>query len=121
MKFILQTMLALLFTVSLRAASIEGNIQSKFVSITAAGAVGDGVTLNTAAIQQTIDSLATNSGGTVLIPKGEFLSGAIFLKPGVNLHLDKGAVLKGSTNILDYPEMPTRIEGHFQVWIPALI
>ena len=49
------------------------------------------------------------------------MSGAIFLKPGVNLHLDKGAVLKGSTDIKNYPEMETRIEGHFQVWIPALV
>jgi polygalacturonase len=89
--------------------------------ITAAGAVGDGVTLNTAAIQKAIEVLATNGGGTLVIPQGEFLSGAIFLKPGVNLHLDKGAVLKGSTNIEDYPELETHIEGHFQVWIPALV
>ena len=94
---------------------------AKQLSIAAAGAVGDGVTLNTAAIQKAIDTLATNRGGTLVIPKGEFLSGAIYLKPGVNLHLDKGAVLKGSTNIEDYPELETRIEGHFQVWIPALV
>jgi alpha-L-rhamnosidase len=91
------------------------------LSIAAAGAAGDGVTLDTAAIQKAIDQLAAKGGGTLVIPQGEFLSGAIFLKPGVNLHLDKGAVLKGSTNILDYPEMETRIEGHFQVWIPALL
>jgi polygalacturonase len=91
------------------------------LSIVKTGAVGDGVTLNTAAIQKAIDELATNGGGTLVIPKGEFLSGAIFLKPGVNLHLDQGAVLKGSTNIADYPAIPTRIEGHFQVWIPALV
>jgi alpha-L-rhamnosidase len=30
-------------------------------------------------------------------------------------------VLKGSTNIVDYPERETRIEGHFEVWIPALV
>jgi alpha-L-rhamnosidase len=84
-------------------------------------AVGDGVTLNTTAIQNAIDQLAANGGGTLEIPAGEFLTGAIFLKPGVNLHLDKGAVLKGSTNIADYPELETRIEGHFQTWIPALL
>ena len=91
------------------------------LSITAAGAVGDGVTLNTAAIQKAIDQLAAKGGGTLVIPPGEFLSGAIFLKPSVNLHLDKGAVLQGSTNIEDYPELETRIEGHFQFWIPALV
>ena len=94
---------------------------AKQLSIATAGAVGDGVTLNTAAIQKAIDTLAANRGGTLVIPKGEFLSGAIYLKPGVNLRLDKGAVLKGSTNIDDYPELETRIEGHFAVWIPALV
>jgi len=94
---------------------------AKQLSIAAAGAVGDGATLNTAAIQKAVDALATAGGGTLVIPKGEFLSGAIYLKPGVNLHLDEGAVLKGSTNIEDYPELETRIEGHFQVWIPALV
>ena len=91
------------------------------MSIATAGAVGDGITLNTAAIQKAIDALAANGGGTLVIPKGEFVSGAFFLKPGVNLSLDKGAVLKGSTNIDDYPELETRIEGHFEVWIPALV
>jgi len=95
--------------------------ESNWVSIAAAGAVGDGVTLNTPAIQKAIDQLATNGGGTLVIPKGEFLTGAIFLKPGVNLHLDQGAVLKGSTNIENYPAMQTRIEGHAQVWRPALV
>ena len=94
---------------------------AKQLSIATAGAVGDGITLNTAAIQKAIDALAANGGGTLVIPKGEFVSGAFFLKPGVNLSLDKGAVLKGSTNIDDYPELETRIEGHFEVWIPALV
>jgi alpha-L-rhamnosidase len=91
------------------------------LSIAAVGAVGDGTTLNTAVIQRAIDRLATNGGGTLVIPQGEFLTGAIFLKPGVNLHLDPGAVLKGSSNIEDYPAMETRIEGHTQVWRPALV
>ena len=42
----------------------------KQLSITATGAVGDGVTLNTAAIQKAIDTLATNRGGTLVIPPG---------------------------------------------------
>ena len=92
------------------------------LSIVDIGAVNDGKTLNTKAIQKAIDQLAaTKEGGTVVIPPGKFLSGAIFLKPGVNLHLEKDAVLLGSTNIEDYPAMPTRIEGHTQVWRPALV
>ena len=90
------------------------------LSIAEAGAVGDGTTLNTKVIQAAIDRLA-EKGGTVVVPPGKFLTGSLFLKPGVNLHLEKGAVLLGSTKIEDYPALPTRIEGHTQVWRPALV
>src|SRR5829696_6199685 len=90
-------------------------------SVSDFGAVGDGKTLNTGRIQSAIDQLASDGGGTLVIPRGVFLSGAIFLKPGVNLHLDQGAVLKGSTDRKDYPKMRTRIEGHFEEWLPALV
>ncbi len=85
------------------------------------GAVGDGETLNTKKIQAAIDRIAADGGGTLVVPEGIFLSGAIFLKPGVHLHLDEGAVLKGSTDREDYPMMTTRIEGHFPEWLPALV
>lgn len=85
------------------------------------GASGDGTTLNTIAIQAVIDECAQKGGGTVLIPKGDFLSGALFLKPGVNLEIQEGATLKGSTDIKDYPKANTRIEGHFEPWPAALL
>ena len=91
------------------------------LSITEFGAVGDGKTLNTASIQSAINALEQRGGGTLLIPKGEFLSGAIFLKPGVDLHFERDAVIKGSTDTKDYPKTKTRIEGHFEEWLPALI
>lgn len=93
----------------------------RVIDVTKAGAVGDGKTLNTERIQSAINELASKGGGTLVIPRGVFLSGAIFLKPGVNLHLDAGAVIKGSTDRTDYPKMNTRIEGHFEEWLPALI
>ncbi len=68
--------------------------------VTDYGAVGDGTTLATRAIQEAIDT-AAKTGGVVEIPQGTFLSGSIFLKPGVGLHLDQGAVLQGSTDIAD--------------------
>ena len=98
-----------------------GSSQEPRLSIVDCGAVGDGKTLNTQTIQKGIDQLAKNGGGTLVCPPGRFLTGALFLKPGVNLHLEKEAVLLGSTNIEDYPSMPTRIEGHTQVWRPALL
>jgi polygalacturonase len=90
-------------------------------SIADFGAVGDGKTVNTDAIQKAIDQVAANGGGTVVIPKGVFLSGAIFLKPGVALNVEKDGVLKSTGNLKDFPEGMTRIEGHFQVWVPALV
>jgi polygalacturonase len=86
-----------------------------------AGAVPDGKTLNTGKLQAAIDRLASRHGGTLVIPAGTFLSGALFLKPGVHLQFEKDAVLKGSTDVADYPQRRTRIEGHFQEWLPALI
>jgi polygalacturonase len=85
------------------------------------GAVGDGTTLNTAAIQKAIDVTSAAGGGVVVIPPGKFLSGSIFLKAGVELHLEEGAVLFGSNNIEDYPKRETRIEGHFELWRLALV
>jgi polygalacturonase len=91
------------------------------VSATEAGAVADGKTLNTENLQAAIDHLAKSQGGTLVIPAGTFLSGALFLKPGVHLWLEHGGVLKGSTDVSNYPKRRTRIEGHFQEWLPALI
>src|SRR5438067_1134778 len=100
--------------------SISGAEPKRF-DISEHGAVGDGKTLNTKAIQSAIDQCAGSGGGTLVVPKGEFLSGALFLKPGVNVELLEGAVLKGSTNIEDYPKANTRIEGHFEPWRAALL
>ena len=65
------------------------------------GAVADGKTVNTKAIQAAVDR-AGETGETVLVPGGVFITGTIHLN-GVSLHLEPGAVLKGSTNIDDYP------------------
>jgi polygalacturonase len=93
----------------------------KHYVITDYGAVADGTTLNTAAIQKAIDAAAAAGGGILEIPKGTFLSGSIFLKQDVDMYLDDGAVLLGSTNIEDFPKQMTRIEGHFEPWRLALV
>jgi polygalacturonase len=90
--------------------------------ITAFGARADGVTVNTKAIQAAIDHLASRRGGTVVVPQGTFVSGALFFKPQVNLHLRAGAVLQCSTDMTNFPAQRTRIEGHFEEkFNPALI
>lgn len=93
---------------------------SKRFVVTAYGAVADAKTINTTAIQQAIEAAAVG-GGVVVIPKGTFRSGSIFLKNGVELYLDEGAVLLGSNVIDDYPKRETRIEGHFEPWRMALV
>jgi polygalacturonase len=84
------------------------------------GVVGDGKTLNTQALQQAIDA-AAKKGGVVTLTPGQYLTGSIFLKKGVTLQLDKGAVLLGSQSLKDYPEIPSRIAGVEMTWPAALI
>jgi len=98
------------------AAAIAANL-----SITERGATPGGEALNTHAIQSTIDEVAASGGGAVIVPRGVFKTGALFLKQGVELHLADGAVLLGSTDINDYPKRMTRIEGHFEPWRMALV
>lgn len=96
--------------------------EARRVRITDFGAHGDGTSINTHAIQTAIDHLAAQGGGTVVVPQGVFVSGAVFLKPGVDLHLAKGAVLRCSTDMRNFPPRRTRIEGHFEdSFTPALI
>ena len=68
------------------------------------GAVGDGKTLNTAAIQKAIEDCASKNGGTVLLEDGTYMTGSIVLRSNVNLHIEQNAVLLGSPNCGDYPE-----------------
>ena len=62
------------------------------------GAVPDGRTLNTQAIQKTIDAAHKSNGGKVFFPQGVFLSGSVVLRSNVELHLQDGAVLLGTTD-----------------------
>lgn len=67
------------------------------VSVRDFGAVGDGKTLDTAAIQGALDAAASKGGGAVLIPSGEYVTGSLVLKSHTTLHLDAAATLLGST------------------------
>ncbi len=66
------------------------------------GAVGDGEAIDTAALQEAIDRCHDAGGGVVLVSPGTYLTGTIYLKSGVNLHLCSGATLRGSTRREDY-------------------
>ena len=77
--------------------------------VRAFGAVGDGVALDTEAIQKAVDACAEAGGGTVTLQGGRFLSGTIRLKSNVTLYVEAGATLLGSTNIADYPDITPTI------------
>jgi hypothetical protein len=76
--------------------------EAKNYVITDFGAVADGKTLNTKAIQKAIDKASEKGGGTVIVPKGKFLTGTINLKSNVELHLEEASILLGSTDIRNY-------------------
>ena len=77
------------------------------------GALGDGSTLDSQAIQKAIDTCFAAGGGTVYIPEGQYLCGTMHLKTNVHVCLDKGALILGSQNREDfdpYEENPTNSE-----------
>src|ERR1017187_2404052 len=76
---------------------------------------------DTKAIQGLIDKAAQEGGGTLVVPAGTFVTGALFFKLGVNLSIEKGGVLKGSVNPEDYPQVQTRWEGIEREWTSALL
>ncbi len=75
--------------------------------VTAYGAVGDGKTRDSPAIQRSVDACADGGGGTVYFPPGVYLSGSIRLKSGVRLWLDPGATILGSPSDDDYDPYET--------------
>lgn len=81
------------------------------VSIRRYGAVAGGKMLNTRVIQQAIDACHEGGGGVVLIPAGEWLTGPIVLKSGVNLSLAAGALLQFTRDFNQYPLIKGNFEG----------
>ena len=75
------------------------------------GAIADGMTLNSAAINKTIDECAKKGGGTVLIPQGSYVTGPIIMKSNINLHLAKGALVIFSSDFNQYPLVVSSFEG----------
>ena len=83
------------------------------------GAKGDGVSLDTAAINQTIEFCSQNGGGKVLIPPGVYLSGTIQLRSNIVFHIESGATISGSNNLEDYHSVQD--EKRRSQWFSSLI
>ncbi len=90
--------------------------------IVSSGAIGDGKTVNTKAIQAAVDACAAAGGGRVVVPAGVFLSGAIFLKSRVELHLAAGAVLRGVQDAAAFPQIRVATHGYdLRHWHASLV
>lgn len=88
-----------------------------WVSVHDFGAKGDGVTLDTRAIQAAIDACTAHGGGIVFFPAGAYLTGTIVLKDDVTLHLGPEATLLGSRNLDDYTmEGAPFLDGHCLIY-----
>lgn len=85
------------------------------------GAIGDGKTVCTEAIQKTIDQCHSAGGGTVVFSPGVYKIGSLFLKDNVNLRVDEGVTLKGVQDDAAYPLVFTRVAGIEMEWPAALI
>ena len=85
------------------------------------GATGDGKTKDTLALQQTIERCSAFGGGEVVVPAGDYLTGALALRSNVVLRVEEGATLNGSPDMADYPFAQVRWEGHWMKGYIAFI
>lgn len=93
-----------LASVATQASNVQRstfNLQRDYV-ITDYGAVNDTTVLSTEAIQHAIDDCSAAGGGRVVVPTGNYKTGTIALKSHVELYLERGATLFGSTDLKDY-------------------
>lgn len=102
MKFIKTTLIACIISLQVNASDY---------TITEFGAIADGKTVCTQAIQAAIDK-SVQENGKVIIPAGDFVTGTLFLKDNTTLVLEKNARLLGSKELTDYP----RVKVGFRFW-----
>lgn len=110
-----------IFGLVLAVALASAATAKSYYNVRDFGAVGDGKTKDTVAIQAALNACATNGGGTVTLPEGVFLTGSIVMGANTMLELEHGASLLGSPDIADYPLVQVRWEGEFRDGHRALI
>ena len=88
-------MMKKLLTVTLLLAATLG-LQAKVYNVRDFGAAGDGVKIDSPAINAAIEAAAAKGGGVIYFPKGVYSSYSIRLKDNITLRLDEGAVIKAA-------------------------
>src|SRR4051812_42658486 len=93
------------FAASVRArpGRASGVGEGGVFDVTRFGAQGDGKTRCTKALQAALDAAARAGGGTVMFPPGTYLTGALFLRSNIHLHVSAGAILIASETFADFP------------------
>jgi unsaturated rhamnogalacturonyl hydrolase len=90
---------------------VNTSFKKDTLNIVQFGAVSNGYTLNTLAINKAIDKMHAKGGGVVVIPAGEWMTGPIVLKSNVNLHVAKGALVIFTPDLSQYPLVVSSYEG----------
>ncbi len=80
----------------------QPRIPHRIFNITSFGAVGNGTTMNTKAIEKAVNACEKAGGGEVLIPAGKYLTGPLTLGSKMNFHVARGAEILMSTNPRNY-------------------
>lgn len=102
-------------------AKVDVRTLGKQYVVTDYGVKNDSTLIQTGAIQHVIDMAERQGGGVVVIPKGTFVSGSLFFRQGIHLHLLHGATLRGASRIKHFPIRQTRMEGQTLQYFCALI
>lgn len=113
-EFVLAAITLIFLECEARANPGEAIQRSQEFNIVTYGALEGGDVLNTEAIQKAVDACASAGGGRVVVPSGKYLTGTIFLKSHVDLHLEDDAVLLGSPWIKNYPPQKPRERRRYE-------
>jgi len=100
-----------IFISVLIALSCGLQAQTSTFNVKKYGAKGTGKRIESPAIQKAIDACHKAGGGTVIVPKGTYLSATIQLKDNVTLHLEKDALILGTTDYKAYDNLDPFTEG----------
>ena len=90
--------------------------QNDFNNVKTFGAIGDGVILDTKAVQDAINNTA-ETGGTVFFPAGKYLISSVFLKSNVTIYVSSGATILGSKSLSDYKEHQPKLKSYNDIFL----